>query len=172
MVTKSWSIWIGLWKKKWSSSGDILYHCVKGCQIESNRIECFCRDQIESNADRIEWLFLFSIQFDSIWEKMWARKLWTVTVKKIIISKDGMSNEIFQYFCHPGGQSLWNMPIYWWPIKFDECWGGFVSNRFFFCIESILNRNQIEWKGFCNISIKNRIESKPIRFDSPESVFA
>jgi hypothetical protein len=29
------------------------------------------------------------------------------------------------------------------------------------------NRNRIKLKGFCNILIKNRIESKPIRFDSP-----
>jgi hypothetical protein len=26
--------------------------------------------------------------------------------KKMIISADGMPNEIFEYFCHPGGQSL------------------------------------------------------------------
>ncbi len=71
----------------------------------------------------------------------------------MIISKDGTSNEIFHYFCHPGGQSLWNGPIYWWLIKFNHCWGGFVS---------ISNRNGIESKGFCNISIENRIETNSI----------
>jgi hypothetical protein len=78
-----------------------------------------------------------------------------------------MSNEISQYFCHPGGQSLWNGPIYWWPMKCNDCCGEFASNQIVFWIESISNRNRIESKGFCNILIENRIKLKPIWFDSP-----
>jgi hypothetical protein len=54
----------------------------------------------------------------------------------------------------PAGQSFLN-----------DFSGSFVSNRFL--IKSILNRNRIVSKGFHNLSIKNRIGSKPIRFDSP-----
>ncbi len=144
---------------------DLAATCVPGLSDQSEIESYFVIKsnvyaEIKPNRMHIESNDFFNFWYDSIWKKMWARKLWTVTVKINIISKDGMSNEIFQNFCHPGGQSLWNMPIHWWPIKFNDCWGGFVSNRIVFWIELISNRkvSATSW---------SKIESKPIRFDSP-----
>ncbi len=66
--------------------------------------------------------------------------------------------------------SFENWPLSWWPILFHDCWCSFISNF----ISSFLNWIIIELKlnlskVFCNFSIENRIEPKPIRFDSPVS---
>jgi hypothetical protein len=135
---------------------------IQGCQIKSKSNRILLSNQmflqrsnwIKRRSNRMTFSIFDTIRFNL--EENVSKKSLNCDGKKMIISKDGMSNEIFQYFCHPGGQSLWNGPIYWWPIKFNHCWGGFVLNRIY-----------IESKGFCNISIEDRIESKPIRFDSP-----
>jgi hypothetical protein len=50
-------------------------------------------------------LILDTIQFDRE-GNLNKKALNCVGKKKMKISEDGMSNDIFQYFCHPGGQSL------------------------------------------------------------------
>ncbi len=52
---------------------------------------------------------------------------------------------------------------------FHDCWGGPCIESNGFWIELISNQNRIESKCCCPFSIENRIESKPIRFDSPGS---
>ncbi len=109
-----------------------------------------------SNRMQIESNDFFDIRFDL--EENVSKKTLNCDGKEMIISKEGMSNEIFHYFCHPGGRSLCNGPIYWWPIKFNDCWGGFVSNRIVFWIESKSNRK-------VSGTSRSKIESNRNQFD-------
>jgi hypothetical protein len=72
--------------------------------IESNVLA-----DIKSNRMQIKSNDFFDFRYDSIrfdLEENVSKKTLNCDVKKKMISEDGMSNEIFQYFCHPGGQSF------------------------------------------------------------------
>jgi hypothetical protein len=75
------------------------------------------------------------------------------------------TKEILGCFCHCGVQSLYEIGQLQYHQFFHVCWGSFVSNQIVF--QSNRYRIEIESNGFCTLSIENRIESKPIRFDSP-----
>jgi hypothetical protein len=104
---------VGREEKKRASSA-------QGCQIESksNRILLSNRMFLQrsnrmflqrSNRMEIESNDFFDFRYDLIrfdLEENVSKKTLNCDGEKLIISADGMSNEIFQYFCHPGGQSL------------------------------------------------------------------
>ncbi len=123
---------------------------------KSNRINC------KSNR----MTFRFSIRFDSIrsGQRLFFRKALKFDSSKWKIHKQNHKRDcqIFlpswwiitsKISLSPAGQSF-----------FHDFSGSFVSNRIVFW--SNWYWIEIESNGFYNFSIENRIESKPIRFDS------
>jgi hypothetical protein len=139
----------------------------QGCQIESksNRILLSNRmflpksNWIECKSNRMT--FRFSIRFDLIQsgQKHFFRKALKFDSIKWKIHKHNHKRDC-QIF----------LPS-WWIIT-SKISVSPAGQGLFMTFRAVLYRielffDQIEWNSFYNLSIKNQIESKPIRFDSP-----
>ncbi len=170
-------------KTRWNMMKDVYsFHGSDGSATRGDRIpglsdrieieSCFVIKlnvfaEIKSKQMENESNNIFDFQYDLVWfdlEENVSKKTRNCGCKNTIISKDGTSNEIFHYFRHPGGQSLWNGPIYWWLIKFKWLLRRICieSNRFlnWIYIESEPNRierflQHLDWKS-------NQIETNSI----------
>jgi hypothetical protein len=134
------------------------------------QIECFCSNRIESYLNRIKWLFQFSIRFASIrsWRKRGQEKR-QIATGKIKNLQNRILKGNLRCLCLYSGQFFWKLTIFlmanflsWMSMQFN-----IESNRFLnrIDIESISNRI----KRFPQLLDQLKIESKPIRFDSPAS---
>ncbi len=119
--------------------------------------------QIESNV-----FFRFSIRFDSIWTPIWRRKKLKIWQERWKIKKKGSQLIL------PVISGIVAIR----PLKIGQFHNGNIffitADKNKFSIESnrILNRIDIESKSNRNVSAlcDSKIESKPIRSDSPGSI--
>ncbi len=132
----------------------------QGCQIESYiLIEFEVFTCIELNWMQIKSNEIFdTIWFDSIWTERWTRKILNCDTKRWRIHQTSSQKRFSDIFAILVDNSFIKLANFQMTNFFHDCWGGFW-------IGSILNQNRIVSKGFCTLSIKNRIDdSKPSRF--------